>query len=243
MPSPGAVRIAAVPPCRRIRSTMLLRTPSRSVGTSRSSKPRPRSRTKTSVAPGGALGVDVDLVGARVLGRVDHRLAGGEHQRPDPLGHRRVADGDHLDRARRGCPRPRPPPPAGHRPPRCRAAAARRTARTAGRAPGPGPGWRPCRLSPACFWIRARVCSTESCRCAAMSARSCERTRAARSSDRSPVSRNSHGPTISARPATPSAPAITTSRATPNWPDCRPVCSANSTSAETSRPTPAASRA
>ena len=74
-----------------------------------------------------------------------------------------------------------------------------------------------------------------------MSARSWDRTRAARSSDRSPVSRNSHGPTISARPATPSTPATTTSRATPTWPDW-PVCRANSTRAESSRPTPATSR-
>ena len=59
------------------------------------------------------------------------------------------------------------------------------------------------RPSSACFWISARVCSTESCRCAATSARSWERTRAARSSDRSPVSRNSHGPTIRPRPSTP----------------------------------------
>ena len=98
------------------------------------------------------------------------------------------------------------------------------------------------RPSEACFWISASVWRTESWRCAAMSARSCERTRAARSSDRSPTSRNNQGPTISASPATPRAPATTTSRATPPGPDV-PVCSANSTSADTSRPTPTASRA
>ena len=45
-----------------------------------------------------------------------------------------------------------------------------------------GPSW-------ADFWIRARVCSTESCRCAATSARSCERTRSSRSALRSEASR------------------------------------------------------
>ena len=39
------------------------------------------------------------------------------------------------------------------------------------------------RGSPARFWISASVCSTESCRCAATSARSCSRIRAARSND------------------------------------------------------------
>ena len=49
------------------------------------------------------------------------------------------------------------------------------------------------RGSPARFWISASVCSTESCRCAASSARSCSRMRAERSSVRLCPSRTNHG--------------------------------------------------
>ena len=46
-------------------------------------------------------------------------------------------------------------------------------------------------------WIRASVCSTESCTRAAMSARSSARTRACRSSTRSRAIRSHHGPSSS----------------------------------------------
>ena len=46
----------------------------------------------------GGLGVDVDAARTRVLGRVRHRLACGEHQRAVLVGHRRVTHADHLDR-------------------------------------------------------------------------------------------------------------------------------------------------
>ena len=50
-------------------------------------------------------------------------------------------------------------------------------------------------------WIRASVCSTESCTRAAMSARSSARTRAWRSSTRSRAIRSHHGPSSSTMPA------------------------------------------
>ena len=49
-------------------------------------------------------------------------------------------------------------------------------------------------------WISARVCSTESCRCAAISARSASRMRSRRSSPRSRTSRTHHGTVITATP-------------------------------------------
>ena len=137
----------------------------------------------------GDLGVHVHLAGAGVLGGVGDRLAGRVHDRAQRLVEVAVADVDDLD---------------GHavlvldRGPRRRAArwrrcarrwTRRRTARTAGRAPGRGPGGRRSAASSAFFWISARVCSTESCRCAATSARSWVRTRSARSSVRSEASR------------------------------------------------------
>ena len=64
--------------------------------------------------------------------------------------------------------------------------------------------------SPEFFWIRARVWSTESWRCAAMSARSWVRIRSARSAPRSLTRRSTHGPTTSASPRMPSSPATTT---------------------------------
>src|SRR5690606_16853654 len=50
VPCSGVDLIVAVPPCRSILATMLLRTPSRSGGTSSGSNPVPRSRTKTSTS-------------------------------------------------------------------------------------------------------------------------------------------------------------------------------------------------
>ena len=57
---------------------------------------------------------------------------------------------------------------------------------------------RPRAGSSARRWISASVCSTESCRCAASSARSCERMRSARSSASPRTSRSHHGARISA---------------------------------------------
>ena len=205
VPSPGAVRIvggAAVPLasgprcCGGRRAGPRARRPA--------SKPRPRSRTKTSTAARADLGVDVDPGGAGVLGGVDHRLARGQDQRAQrsatgasPTATTSTGDAVVvLDLGGRRAQRARPPrrPSAGSAPysqeRRSRSWARARRATAAG--------------SAACFWIRARVCSTESCRCAATSARSWVRTRSARSSDRSPASRNSQGPTTRARPATPS---------------------------------------
>jgi hypothetical protein len=62
------------------------------------------------------------------------------------------------------------------------------------------------------FWISASVCSTESCRCAATSARSWVRTRSARSAAEVGGEPEDPRPTTSARPATPSSAAISTSR-------------------------------
>ena len=190
-----------MPPCRSIRSMMLLRTPSRSSGTRRPGRSRrPRSRTNTSTARGGDLGVDVDPAGAGVLGRVDHRLAGGVHERRAARSvERAVADGDHLDGDAVGVLDLGGRRRAGRRRARARRRWSRpRTARRAGRAPGRGPAGPRSGRRAAFFWIRASVCSTESCRCAATSARSWVRTRSARSAVRSAASRR---PT--ARPRSP----------------------------------------
>ena len=61
-------------------------------------------------------------------------------------------------------------------------------------------------------WIRASVCSTESCTRAAISARSWVRIRSRRSPARSLAIRISHGPATTAVPATTAAPASTALR-------------------------------
>ena len=61
--------------------------------------------------------------------------------------------------------------------------------------------------------MSASVCSTESCRWAAISARSCERMRSARSADRERTSRKIHGAKITASTTTTTTTASTTSRA------------------------------
>ena len=172
------------------------------------------------------LGVDVDPVGAGVPGGVEHRLAGGAYERVD------VA-------VERGVGRPRPPRPARRAPPR-----PRRRRRRAGRRRSAGspsgasvPHWSPnsqarssrsClrarvatrRSSPAWRCSRASVCSTESCRCAATSARSCARTRSDRSAPSSRTSRTTHGPSSRATPASASTSAITTSSSSDHPADC-----------------------
>ena len=59
------------------------------------------------------------------------------------------------------------------------AGTARHTATSAARAPGRGPAGSPHAGSSDLRWMSARVCSTESCRCAAMSARSVARASSA----------------------------------------------------------------
>nr|WP_170857436.1 hypothetical protein [Leifsonia sp. CL147] len=53
MPAPGSDSMRARPPTFAIRSRMLIRSPSRSAGTSDSVKPRPSSRTTTSTLDDG----------------------------------------------------------------------------------------------------------------------------------------------------------------------------------------------
>ena len=93
--------------------------------------------------------------------------------------------------------------------------------------------------SPGFFWIRARVCSTESWRWAATSARSWVRTRSDRSAVRSVASRKTQGPTTIAMPTTPSAAASRAVLAVFSDPSSKPTMKI----AENSRPTPAATRA
>ncbi len=82
------------------------------------------------------------------------------------------------------------------------------------------------------FCISASVCSTESCRCAAISARSCERMRSARSVDRERTSRMIQGAKITASTTTTTITASTTSRAALSEPvACRNTSPAAITSA------------
>ena len=105
--------------------------------------------------------------------------------------------------------RPRRRPGARPRPPRRRRAAPRRSSPRPSRPPSPASqsrssrSWRRAsaatsRGSSARFCIRVSVCSTESCRCAASSARSWERIRSARSAARLRPSRHRNGARISA---------------------------------------------
>ncbi len=214
VPSPGTLRTEALPPWRSIRPTMLLRTPCRSSATAAGSKPDAAVADEHLDAVGGGLGVDVDGAGAGVLRGVGDRLAGREHQGPVLVQDRGVAHADDLDGdavrvldlgrdgAQGGGER-------GRAPPRRMSNSHERRSRSwarASRVTAAG--------SPAERWIRARVCSTESCRWAATSARSSERTRASRSSLRSEDSRKSHGPTMKPSPRMPKAAARPTLRAT-----------------------------
>ena len=146
------------------------------------------------------LGVDGDrpAVGGE-LGRVRERLAGGGDERPGAWSSAQVADRDHVDRhavrvlhlRRRGL----ASAAARLSPLRRRA---RRTAMSAARAPGGGRAPPPHAGSPARFCIRVSVCSTESWRCAASSARSWERIRSARSAARLRPRRHRNGARIRA---------------------------------------------
>jgi hypothetical protein len=137
-------------------------------------------------------------------------------------------------------------------------AAAARNAATRSSAPAPAAGpysqarssRSACRASrsispgsPARFWISVRVCSTESCRWVAISARSSARTRAARSRVTVRVSRNNHGtstiPISASTPATMN-PNMTTWIAASFEDSSRPTAvktAANSTPTVASSPT------
>ena len=97
VPSPGVEAIVAVPPARAIRPSIDSASPRRSAGTAARSKPAPRSRTKTLTRVVVGLGVDRDLVGARELRRVRHRLARGEHDGAHVVVERAVAAARELD--------------------------------------------------------------------------------------------------------------------------------------------------
>ena len=82
VPSPGSTADlgGAAVPVHPVRRCCRAR-PAGPRGRASGSKPAPRSRTNTSTPRSVHLGVDVDRAGAGVLGGVDHRLAGGEHER------------------------------------------------------------------------------------------------------------------------------------------------------------------
>ena len=117
--------------------------------------------------------------------------------------------------------------------------ARRRTARSAGRAPAPGRAGPPCgRRRRASGSARASAAPSRAGARPRRRAPGCAPARRAPRRGRRRAG-TATGPTVRARPTTPSAPATSTSRATPAW----PLCAANSTSADSSSPTPAASRA
>ena len=187
VPSPGAERTsarAAVPRPSGRRCCCGRRTGPRRRRRGRSRAPR--SRTNTSTAPAvisaytSTLPVPACLAALVTASRVAWTIG------PQRLVEVAVADGDDVDGRRRAA-----SSTSAATPRRALATRAlvgrrrRRTARSAGRAPGRGPAGRRWWPSLAFFWIRASVWSTESCRCAAMSARSWVRTRSARSAPRS----------------------------------------------------------
>ena len=198
MPSPGAVCTSARPPWRAIRPMIDSRTPTRPGSTASSVE------ALAAVADVGRdpVRLDLDVDGSPRARRRGGRRCGPPRARR-PRARRAaasivaVADEHEVDLdvvavldvgddaleggAQRGDRRRR------------RRAAARRTARRAARAPGGGPGCGPGPGASA-RWMSASVCSTESCRWAAISERSSERMRSRRSSPRSRHSRTIHGP-------------------------------------------------
>ena len=156
-------------------------------------RPRRRPTPRSTPACLAALTVASRAAGTQGGGRVvDGAVAHHDH-----------VDGDRvvgLDVAGHGGERGRPSVGPAGRPAR----PGRRRATPAARAPGGGPGCTTscgrCWAAPR--WMRASVCSTESCRWAATSARSSERMRSRRSRSRSPSRRRSHGPNTSAVPPT-----------------------------------------
>ena len=241
-PRPGAVRTAAVPPCRRIRSTMLLRTPEPVLGhggsgrsprpgrgrTPRGVRPRPRRRRRPGRRPECLAALTIASRAASTSGRSRSETG-------------RVADGDHLDRDAVAV------LDLGGR--RLQGARHRRVGRRllavqpgrAGRAPGRGPGWRPSRRR-----RRASGSARASAAPSRAGARPCRRAPGTAPGRRAPRTGRRSAGTATARPSargrpTPSTPATTTSRATPTWPDCRSAAR-TAPGPRASSPTPAASR-
>ena len=191
---------------------MLLRTPSRSSGTASGSKPTPRSRTNTETALSSISAYTstcpVPACFAALV--MASRAAATTGRRVSCIGQSPTATTSTLT------------PCASST-----SAAAPRRALATLRSSVASPtysqdrrsrSWARARRatvaeSPELFWIRASVWSTESCRCAATSARSWVRIRSARSALRSEDSRKIHGPTTNSSPITPRPPARTASRA------------------------------
>ena len=173
--------------------------PCRSPSTAAGSNPAPRSRTNASIPTAGHLGVHRHLAGTAVPGGVDDRLAHGRHQRVDArvdAGSRRRPPrrprtavvgldlvGDAVEGRRQGAGSVR------GRTDRRSSYSQARSSRSCRRA-----RLRACRGASAWRWIRARVCSTESCRWAAISARSSLRMRSRRSSPSWRTRRATQGP-------------------------------------------------
>ena len=207
VPSPGVLRSRTVTAVPRHPAVHGIRPARAGRRAPRRGRTRRRGRGRTRSPRPARPRVHADLVHPGVLGGVDHRLAGGQHERAQVVVQRPVApddDGRTVERVgvldlggRRGervgqAPvrriRARAPVPAGPVQPGPQlallAAGQPRTSRGES-------DWR---------WISARVCSTESCRCAAISARSASRMRSLRSSPRSRTSRTHHGTVITATP-------------------------------------------
>ena len=187
----------AWPPALRIRPMIDSRTPRRPSGRASTSNPGPRSRTNTSHGAGRALHVH----GRPRLRRAGRRSASPRVRRqraPACALHHRLADRDDVDvhgmvdlERRR----------------ELRSSAARSPVRGSAAAPSSAyshsrssRSWARAILAtsldaPARFWMSARVCSTESWRCAAISARCSSLMRAVRSEISSRDSRSAHGAT------------------------------------------------
>ena len=183
----------ARPPWRSMRPTIESRTPRRSAGTASAVEARAAIAHEDLDALALDLGEERDRLRARELRRVHQRLARGGDQRGRAVVERPVAHGDDLDRhvvvaldlGRGGLQRARERRRA--RPGACRSAT------PAARAPGGGRARRP-RAGRRRASAPARASAgRESCRCAATSARSCERIRAARSAASPRTSRSHHG--------------------------------------------------
>ena len=201
----------AVPPSRVSRPLTESRSPRRSSGTVSGSNPLPRSRTNTDTRSGSTSMYRRAAAGRRVLRRVDQRLAGRgtSAARPRRSGRRRRRRLDQRPRGRSSISatsRDHPGPGAAGGRRRVVQPGAQLALLAAGQ-PADGRG------SSACRWIRARVCSTESCRCAATVARSSERMRAARSASRESSSRRHSGAVTRTIPARITSVAAKPSRA------------------------------
>ena len=198
VPAPGRVWISARPPWRSIRPEHRLAQPAPVGRHGGEVEARPAVAHEHLDAVALHLGVDADRGVGRELDGVEHRLARGGDQRARALVERAVADRHDLDRdavrvldlGDRRLERGGERVVAGRsaREPAFSHARSSRSWRRASAATSRG--------SPARFCISASVCSTESCRCAASSARSCVRIRSARSSVSPRPSRSHHGARI-----------------------------------------------